>query len=156
MFPRLQNDRRNPNSLGLCQCISHQRVGMLAAFLRFEVVRLIKVQRIDFFLVDELHNLDGLGQFSVGFLQIFVGNFNVLTLLILITARDLFPWHLHILGIAKSFVGDRTHVLLMEVVKRKLVSPCRAENRNRNGNECETDAALPNSSHVPSSPSGRL
>jgi hypothetical protein len=36
----------------------------------------------------------------------------------------------------------------MEVVKRKLVSARCAEERNRDGNECETDVALPNSSHT--------
>ena len=85
--------------------------------------------------------------FYVGFVQILVGNLDVLIFFVFVTSSDLFPRNLGAVRITKSFVRHPAHILLMEVVKRKLISFRCAEQRDRDRNECKADAAFPNRSH---------
>src|SRR5882672_12398752 len=152
MFPGFQHHPRDADTFRLRQRLPHQGISPLAALLGFEVIGLIEEDRVDLVFHDEFLNCDRLGQLHVGVIDVLIGDLDVLAFLVLVTLRDLLPGNLYAFGITKSFVGHLTHVLLMEVVKRKLVSARSAEDRNRNGNERETDVALPNSSHLASSP----
>jgi hypothetical protein len=57
---------------------THQSIGSLAAFLGFEIVRLVEIDGIDFRLVDKLENLDCPGQLNVRAFQIFIRDLDVL------------------------------------------------------------------------------
>jgi hypothetical protein len=118
--------------------------------LAIEVVGFVEIHGIDFSLFDEFHDLDRLRELDVGPVNVFISNFDVLALFVLVASRYLVPRNLDILGIAKSFVGDGAHILLMEVVERKLVAFSSAEKRNRNRHERKADVACPDSSHLPS------
>ena len=154
MFSRLQHDLCYAHLLGMGQRVTHQRVSAFATLLRLEVVGFVEVDWIDFIFPNELLDLDRLGEFDVRFVQILVCDLDVLPFFVFIALGQIFPRNLHILGIAKSFVRHRAHILLMEEVKRKFVPARCAKQRNRNGNECEADVAFPYSSHLASPPLG--
>ena len=117
MLARFEYDFRDADFPGLCQRVAHQGIGPLTAFLGFQVVRLIEVQWIDLFFMDKFDNWDCLGQFNIGFIEILVGDLDVLTFLVFVPPGNFFPRNLDSLLIAESFVRYGAHVLLMEVVE---------------------------------------
>src|SRR5262249_30057220 len=119
MLARLQHKRGNADLLRLSQCVSHQSVGAFSTLLRLKVVRFIEVNRVDFVFMNELLNLDRLGMFKIGLVQIFVRDLDISIFLVLVTSSDLLPRNLGTFGITEFFIRYRTHIRFMEVVKRK-------------------------------------
>ena len=101
-------DLGDADFFALLQRVTQQHIGFVAAFLRFQIVRLIEKHRVNFINVDKILDVHRLRRFQIDALKIFVFQDDELSFLILITFDDLVPRHFFAVGFRDPFVIDGT------------------------------------------------
>src|SRR5581483_1793356 len=151
--PRPHVEARDPDLPRREERVLQQAVGLRAALLRGDVVRLLEQQRVDRGELHELHDLDraiALPDLLLHLVQLLLLDDRVLALADLVALHDLVVRDLYLLLAADLLVPDRRHVL---PVKHPEVDALpgfeRRVQRDRDRNETEGEMSAPDgSSHV--------
>src|SRR5438132_3519053 len=143
ILARLNHHLGDPDLVAILQRIAQKRVRFIAAFLRFQIVGLIKKHRIDLFLIDEVLNVHCLCRLQINALKILVLEHDVFSLLILIPLHDLVPGNLLAVFFSDTLVVYRTQIALAQQTKLEFLTSRGGIQGDRNVNQTETDAAFP-------------
>ena len=108
ILARFDDDFGDADFFARLQRVTQQHIGFVAAFLRFQIVRLIEKHRVDFINVDKILDVHRLRRFQIDALKIFVFQDDELPFLILITLHDLVPRDFFAVGFRDPFVIDGT------------------------------------------------
>jgi len=72
VLARLDDDFRNPDLASVLERLPKEDIGLIAAFLRLKVIRLVEIHRVDLLDIDEVLDIDRLRRFQVDPLKIFL------------------------------------------------------------------------------------
>ena len=129
-----------------------QPVGLLRAFGRQEVVRLPEVDRVDLVQVDEIADVDRVGELDIKPVEVLVLQGDIAAFLDLEAPDDLVGVDPLPVVPAHLLVGDRRQVLLVEEVEAELLRLRRREHAHRDADETKRDRAAPDRAHAASIP----
>ena len=121
------------------QRLAQQRVRVASLFGRLEIVRLVEEHRVDLVELDELDDVDRLRRLRIDLLEIFVGEHDVLALLVLVALDDLVPRYRFAVDAADALVLDAPFVFGVQQIKREIVGLHRRKELDGNRNEAEVD-----------------
>src|SRR6266542_1857730 len=96
-----------PKHISLVERRAQQRVGLLAALHRLQIIGFFKVADIDVAFADELLNVDGRRLFGVELVQLLGGEDDVFALLVFVALDDIFPGDFLALFFTDTGVADR-------------------------------------------------
>ncbi len=130
------------------QNLAQQVVGAGPTLLRLEIIRPIKIHRIDLGQLDEINDVDRIGRFEVDALKVLVLQDDELPLLILVALHDLFPRNFFSIHLGDALVIDRAKILGAEQAEFQLLGATGILQRDRNAHEAEADGSFPNGAHV--------
>src|SRR2546423_834961 len=102
-------------------CLAKQRVRFLAAFCGHEVVRRLEVPGVDLVLLDEIEYVDCPGLLECRSLEIFVGEYDELSLLVLVALDDLVPRNSFAVSLTDALVLDGRKIFLVQEAKADVV-----------------------------------
>src|SRR5262249_34993366 len=132
---------------GIRERLSKKSIGFGGAFPRGEVIRSVEERRIYLLVFDEIRNLDDLCALDRDFLEVLVGQLDVLVLLVLIAFHDLFIGQDLAFELANVLVADPGVVGLVKKVKYCALAPGSRIDRDRDVDEPELYAAAPDWLH---------
>ena len=108
-----------PILLEVAESLAQQSIGFVAAFLRFEIIGLLEVHRIDFLHLDEVHDVDGLGGgLQVDSLEIFVLQDDEFSFFVFVALHDFFPRDFFAIRLGDPLVIDRALVRFSQEFER--------------------------------------
>ena len=122
---------RNAYFVRILQRISQKRVSFVSAFLWLEIVWLVKENRVDLFLIDEVLDVHGLCGLEIDMLEIFVLKHDVFPLFILVALDDLIPGNLLAVFFSDAFVINRAQIGLAQKAEVEFLAPRSWVERNR-------------------------
>src|SRR6476659_4198118 len=115
------DDLADADRAGLANRFAQKRIWLVAALARDEIVRSFEVARVDLFFLDEIENVDRLGLLECGGLEVFVGEHDELSLLVLVAFDHLVPWNGLTFRLANALVLHRREIFLMEQPEADMV-----------------------------------
>jgi len=134
---------RDRDLFRLLECAHEQPVGLLGAVLRQQVVALAEVDRVDLVQVDEVQDVDRLGQLDVEAVEVLLLERHEAALLDLEAAHDVVVVHV-LAGVAPDLVvADRLQVALVEEVEAELLRLGRPDHPYRDADEAERERSRP-------------
>src|SRR5215469_15559325 len=146
ILARFDDHLRNAYFVRILQRISQKHVSFVSAFLWLEIVWLVKENRVNLLLIDEVLDVHGLSGFEVNSLKIFVLKHDIFPLFILVALDNLIPGNLLAVFFSDAFVINRAQIGLAQKAEVEFLPP-------RSWIECDwyvdqskADAALPNRS----------
>ena len=104
VLARFDHDLGDANLVRVLQRVAQKRVSFVAALLRLKVVWFVKKHRVDFFLIHEVLDVDGLSGLEINSLKIFILEQDVFPFLVLVTLNDLIPGHFLAVFFGNAFV----------------------------------------------------
>ena len=125
------DDLRDPDLPCFLEGARQQPVGLLGALGRQEVVRLPEIDRVDLVQVDEVADVDRVGELDVEPVEVLVLQGDIAALLDLEAPDDLVGVDPLTVVPAHLLVGDRRQVLLVEEVEAELLRLRRREHAHR-------------------------
>ena len=149
-----QGELRDGDAPGVRQGLVQERVGLLGRLLGLEVVRRLVIEGTrKLVILNEPGDIDGLARTEWELLKVFVGQLDVVPLLVLIAAHDVAPRDLVVALNAVALVLDPATVLGTEQVERDLARALRRQVQpHRDGDHPEAHHAFPNRSRHAHSP----
>src|SRR5215211_6028564 len=115
------NDLADAHYAAAPDCLSEQSVGFLGAFRRDEVVRGLEISWVDLFLLHEVENVESLRALERGGLEVFIGEDDELSLLVLVSLDDFIPRDGFTLGRANALVLYGGEIILVEHSKTDVI-----------------------------------
>ena len=144
ILARLDHNFGDPNLLALFKRIAQKHVGLVPALLRLEIIRFVKIDRVDFIEIDKILNVDRLRRFQIDALKVFVFEHDEFPFLVLVTFDDLIPGTSLPSFLGHAFVIDRAQVGLAQKPKLKLLPAGRRIQGDGDIDQTEADCAFPN------------
>ena len=148
VLPGFNHDLGNSHFAGFRQRLAQQNIRFVSAFLRLQIVGFVEKHWIDFFLIDEILNIDRLSRLEIHPLKIFVFQDDVITLFVLVAFDDLVPRHFFTVFFRHPLVIDRTQIFRAQKPKFEFFFAGRGIKSDRNVNQPKTDTAFPDCSHT--------
>ena len=144
----LDHDLRDANLLAPFESITQKRVSFVPAFLRFQIVGLIKKHGIDFIDIDEVLNIDRLGCFQIDALKILIFQHDVFPFFVFVALHDLVPGNFFAVLFGNTLVIYGTQIAFAQQTKLEFLAPCSGIKRDGNINQPEADTAFPDCAHT--------
>ena len=72
MLARANHHLRDGDFAGFLQDLAQKCIGAPPSLQRFEIIRLVEIDRADFRAIDEVGDVDGLGRLDVGINKVLV------------------------------------------------------------------------------------
>ena len=140
---RADHDLGHRNAGRRAQRLPQQRVDLLAAARRRQVVRRFEVAERDLVGADERAYVDGLRRFDVGQAKVVVGEDDIPILLVFVALDDVRPVDVLAGGLAVALVADRRQVALVEHGELERLAVFGRVELHRNVHEAEADGSGP-------------
>ena len=127
-LPVAERELRDRDSSGFRKGLVQERIRLLGRLLRLEVVGRLVIQRArELVVLDEAGDVDRLARAERELLEVFVGQLDVVSLLVLVAAHDVPPRDLVVALDAPTLVLDAAPVLRAKEVERDFARALRCE-----------------------------
>src|SRR3982750_3525934 len=147
MLALTNDDFSDTDRARLANCLTQQRVRFFAAFAGHEIVRRLKVARIDLLLLHKVENVDGLRLLDGSRLEILVGHHDESSFLVLVAFDDLIPGYGLAIGDADALVLDGREILLMQEAEADMIRANRSLQLDGDIHEADRQRAFPDCGH---------
>ena len=111
ILPRLDHHFRDTDFLAVRERFAQKHVRFVAAFLRLEVIRFVKIHGIDLIDVDEVLDIDRLSRLEIDALKIFVVQHDELPFFVFVTLHDFVPGNFAAILFRDALVVHRAQIL---------------------------------------------
>src|SRR5882724_4598802 len=144
VFAVAYNDLGNADLAGTAQRFMQKCIRLLAAFLGFEKIRLVKEFGVDSLQVNEIGDVDRMSGLDANLFEILIAHDDVATALVLEAFDNLVRGNLLHVCFRDLLIFDGTKIGPAQLSKTEFFLARGGINRDRNVNQPKADTAFPN------------